>query len=415
MKSPQPPYQEKRTIHFAMSRHHKNLRQGGRTNHTINILIMMIVMILGSIVCLWITLLWGNISLFLSSSSSPLLFICNNNHHDQQTNLLLHKTSNDDDRDHDRIIHLLWNQSEWPNLSHENLFHQTIKQCVPYHDDDDNNNKSKIIHHHKKKCAEYIPTHIETKQPMQRIALVAIPSEISNIMSHHIRIIIDEYNRNLTTKMTSSSTSSTSLPLRIDFIQTSHIPPHGYGKTHGLTKIIRIVCQPIYIQVWDVFYTLLLQTDDDKDHLFPPITTKPIMISIDDVKAIFQLILRYHCRLSHIAAHTAILVIPFHEYWNHPQHILRKLHEFIHHTTTTTTTLSSSSSSTNDHDDWLTNIHRNISHMYHHDHHIRSNHLFDQLSIIGYDHTIKDQLIQEIDKILQYEIQISNHFTKWPC
>ena len=98
-------------------------------------------------------------------------------------------------------------------------------------------------------------------------------------------IMIDEYNN----KNNNNNTMKSSLlsPPHIHFVQTSHIPPYGYGKTHGLNKIIRIIGQLIYIQVLDTLFTLLSNTtaNDHDDSLM----TK--RITIDDIKAGLQLML----------------------------------------------------------------------------------------------------------------------------
>lgn len=452
-------YQEKRTIHFAISSSNKN-RNSKRIKKQMNIVIVIILIFLVILICLFILLLfqYNNVSInnnnnnayeyVYDSESSSNTITVEQKHQQQQSisqtsDTTLRKTLEDKERKNYDIIKLLFhtnnNTSQWPILEHEDLFHKTVKQCIPYNDDDDDvantdNSDNREMKYHKnkinnikmkQKCAEYIPIDIETKQHIQRIALIAIPGEMTNIISNHIRIMINEYNNNNINNNTIKSSSSISPPPRIQFVQTSHIPPYGYGKTHGLTKIIRIVSQPIYIQVFDTLYTLLQNKTTTTDHDSSSITAKT-SITIDDIKAGLQLILRYHCRLSHIAAHTATYTISFQDYWNHPQRILHKLQKFIQHDSITSSSFQSNNDN-NHNNDWWNKIHNNISRSYHKDadninnndnnNIMNPNDLFNmylsKLSLLGYNKKY-ELLLQQMDIILQNEIQISNHFTKWP-
>ena len=61
-----------------------------------------------------------------------------------------------------------------------------------------------------------------------------------------------------------------------EFVIGTHAPPYGYGKTHGLTRIVRLA--------------LPLLLDGNKTGLL-------------------RQTIRWHCRVSHVAAHTALLTL----------------------------------------------------------------------------------------------------------
>ena len=75
--------------------------------------------------------------------------------------------------------------------------------------------------------------------------------------------------------------------------------PYGYGKTHGYTRIVRIVPQPLLLGATTSVQAALrslsqLSLND---------------ITVNDLKASLRQQIRYHCRLNHVAAHTAMWTI----------------------------------------------------------------------------------------------------------
>lgn len=139
-------------------------------------------------------------------------------------------------------------------LEHEDAFLATITSCLP-----DN-----------KKCKQFLPT-IDGR-PVPRVAVISPPG--SNALVHRIQSIHDT-----------------------QVIIRTHVPPYGYGKTHGLTKVIRIIPQPLVLQVTDALQSLLQHGETHS------------IITLDDLKAALRQILRFHCRISHLAAHTALLSV----------------------------------------------------------------------------------------------------------
>ena len=83
-------------------------------------------------------------------------------------------------------------------------------------------------------------------------------------------------------------------------IQSSHVPAYGYGKNHGWNRIIRVVRRPAYHAV-----------DLLRKHR---VLSGHVSANEDAVSAQTRLLVRWQCRLSHVAAHTKMLTgtIPVH-------------------------------------------------------------------------------------------------------
>jgi hypothetical protein len=407
--------------------------------------VSMLLVPLWTMLGLWIRWLWNNHA-SITSISHPLDSSLTSLSSMNENSVVSSTTTYEHDNNKNNILSFWLDSDHIPLLEHEHLFHDTVKQCVPYTNEldfkDRNNNsmnhtssQERALKYHKnkiknirmkQKCAEYIPTDHTTKQPIQRVALIALPGVMSDMIANHIRILINEYNKKNIILQSP----------KIQFIHTSHIPPYGYGKTHGLTKIIRITTKPIYVQIFDTLSTLLHQQQEHD-----PITSSSSsdhMITMDDVSAILQLILRYHCRLSHVAAHTAIMTISFQDYWSDPSIVLYLLHQFIYHTSTESSSLFYDGQQyDNNYLDWWNHrdniIHQNLSRSYHDINHnifIALREMMDQRSLqfslednrdskktmlLDMDQNLRGLLLQQLDEILQNEVQRSNHFTKWPC
>jgi hypothetical protein len=136
------------------------------------------------------------------------------------------------------------------------------------------------------------------------VAVIAPPGDLSGSLMNRIENIANDHNKR-------------QKGLELDIFLTTHVPPYGYGKTHGLTKIIRLVPQPLLLEVTDTL-TALLEPGETKD-----------MITWEDVKAAFLMILRLHCRLSHVAAHTAIDSISLFHLVSNATKTAEQLHNFL--------------------------------------------------------------------------------------
>lgn len=146
-------------------------------------------------------------------------------------------------------------------LEHEVMFWSTIKSCLPESN---------------KHCKLFIPDNTTT----QRVAVIAPPGDMANAFHRLLELVVARAPRKK--------------KVDIALIPTTHIPPYGYGKTHGWTKIIRIVPQPLLIGTTNALLTAM--------DVGEPIDS----VTVDDIKAGFRQQIRYHCRLSHVAAHTAL-------------------------------------------------------------------------------------------------------------
>jgi len=83
----------------------------------------------------------------------------------------------------------------------------------------------------------------------------------------------------------------------IELLPSSHVPPYGYGKNHGLTKIVRLHHSSIITQVMD---TLQFQKQQQRQ----PMSLENLA---SDASQTMRQVIRWHCRLSHVAAHTALI------------------------------------------------------------------------------------------------------------
>lgn len=179
---------------------------------------------------------------------------------------------------------------EVEDLDHEELFYNTIKSCIPAEN---------------KKCKEFVPDNGEAKK-VQRVALLSPPGDISLSLLNRMEQVMMHHNHR-------HSVDS----LDIDIITTSHVPPYGYGKTHGFTKLVRLVPQPLTLEVTDALQSSLEPGESHKN------------ITLQDLKAAMRQILRFHCRISHVAAHTATLSIPFMDMLSDPKETTQALQSFL--------------------------------------------------------------------------------------
>jgi hypothetical protein len=183
------------------------------------------------------------------------------------------------------------------DLSHEELFKKTIKSCLPSENP---------------KCKEFVPEPIKSTRKVQRVAFLAPPGDVSDSLLKRVELIVREHN-----KQAAVTSSSNVDDLAIDLISTSHVPPYGYGKTHGYTKMIRLLPEPLLLEVTDALTSTLLPGESPK------------LLTLSDVKAALRMILRFHCRLSHVAAHTAILTIPLMELLSDMSGTMLRLQKFL--------------------------------------------------------------------------------------
>jgi hypothetical protein len=222
-------------------------------------------------------------------------------------------------------------------LPHESLVWSTIKSCIPANDDADSNGNSNNNGNNnakttttKNKCHQFIPdpppppplalpdtnrnddgeSHPHPPFRQQRIGLLSPPGTLSQSLLNRVHQLAHAYNKKVKQQhhtSTNGTSTMTSTMTEIAVIATSHIPPYGYGKNHGYTKLIRYVPNPLLLQVLDALSWSVLAGSNESSSSS---SSSSSLLDEADVIAATRLVLRWHCRVSHIAAHTAVLSIP---------------------------------------------------------------------------------------------------------
>lgn len=175
-------------------------------------------------------------------------------------------------------------------MLHEESFRKTIVDCIPSQNP--------------KKCKTFVPEPVgEDTEKVQRVALVAPPGKVGTSVLNHMILLAHRFN----------DFPGNNGP-EIKVFQTSHVPPYGYGKSHGLTRIVKLMPDPLLLQVVDALEAML-----------EPGQTME-MITMEDLQIALLQIMRFHCRLSHVAAHTASLSIDVATLSNatHLEHVLQE-------------------------------------------------------------------------------------------
>lgn len=160
--------------------------------------------------------------------------------------------------------------AQFRTILHETAFHETIQDCLPSRN---------------KKCQTFVPES-SGGEKMQRVALVVPPGKVASLVLRHMNLVANDYN----------SRTNRQGP-RIQVFRTSHVPPYGYGKSHGLTRIVKLRPDPLLLQVTDALEASLEQGQSLDQTTW------------EDLEVTMLQIMRFHCRLSHVAAHTASLSI----------------------------------------------------------------------------------------------------------
>jgi hypothetical protein len=145
----------------------------------------------------------------------------------------------------------------WPQDGDYPKFSDTLKDCRPQENP---------------KCLQHVPENTKT----QRIVLLRPPGKFGDIFTKYVEGVV-YYHWSNTTDLV--------------LIPTSHVPPYGYGKTHGYTKIIRLAVSPLMTHAADI-----LQHAQGS-------------VGMQDLRHVVRQLVRWHCRLSHVAAHTTLLTV----------------------------------------------------------------------------------------------------------
>ena len=165
--------------------------------------------------------------------------------------------------------------SAWPNDGDYPPFSNLLKECRP----------------DKQKCLQYTP------DKKERIAIMRPPGEFGDLFEQFVSNVVDVYGSNTTANL--------------ELLPTAHVPPLGYGKTHGYTKIIRLLVSPLMTQAAD----LLLNQEED--------------VSVQDLNQVTRQVVRWHCRLNQVAAHTSLLTVTFDSIISQAQSVREDICHFL--------------------------------------------------------------------------------------
>ena len=165
-------------------------------------------------------------------------------------------------------------------LEHEHAFIRTLKSCTDescFHSPDGNGN--------------------------YRIAIMAPPGAIGDTFYALLNTALDSIY---------DPVESPDERKKIQLIRTTHVPPYGYGRNHGWTKIIRILATPLPVAITDVMMTYGEiknshgQSALKEDRKRALLETERIQSTAE---AIMRQIVRFQSRLTHVAAHTSLLTM----------------------------------------------------------------------------------------------------------
>ena len=153
-----------------------------------------------------------------------------------------------------RILQSLTNLNELIKLSPDNAEKESIflstatKECIPGRDD--TGKEINPTTHRKRECLRHVPlgkhiltgSDLEERMKMQRprIGIMITPGYISTNIANWIGHALKQ--------------TGDSIHMDIEIITTAHVPVYGYGKSHGYSKLIRIVTLPLPLAVNDAYY-----------------------------------------------------------------------------------------------------------------------------------------------------------------
>ncbi|KAL7468795.1 hypothetical protein ACHAXS_009020 [Conticribra weissflogii] len=197
------------------------------------------------------------------------------------------------------------------------------KECLPGRDD--SNGEINPTTHKSRECLRFVPLaknnrQNESQKQRPRIGIMAPPGIISSSLSLWIA-------DSLRNSQTIGGTATNNIELEI--IPTSHVPVYGYGKSHGFTKLIRLVTLPIQLSMLDAYLWAKYESSSTvpSSTLSSSLSTDPPSEKV--LALALRLIMRWHCRLSHVSAHTSMLTVALDEILNDPEGLLNEILSFV--------------------------------------------------------------------------------------
>jgi len=224
------------------------------------------------------------------------------------------------------------------NDSSESKFLSIIrKECLPGRDD--HSGEINPTTHQKRECLRHVPLgkklidftltpqeELETRMKRQkpRIGLMIPPGFVSGAFAHWVADVLQQ--------------TSKKLHMEIDIVITSHVPVYGYGKSHGYTKLIRFISLPISLAAYDAYLMGSSTTRELRDTSSSTLqdvlegmklgrnAEPPSVVALGNM---VQLVMRWHCRLSHVSAHTAMLTLSLEDALKDPTDVLSNILSFV--------------------------------------------------------------------------------------
>jgi len=235
------------------------------------------------------------------------------------------------------------------------------EECIPGRDDSSKNGAEiNPTTHRKRECLRHVPLGKKnTKNAASAIAIDNAGLELEERRTKQkprIGIMIPpgyismSFARWVGEALKSSTTGDDGIlpSVEIEILVTSHVPVYGYGKSHGFTKIIRFVTLPVSLAAYDA-YLLASSSSSSEDEVMSDGNhdfykgSSLLQDTLDEMKlgrnlsppststigTILQLILRWHCRLSHVSAHTAMLTLSLDDVIKDPTDVLARILGFV--------------------------------------------------------------------------------------
>ncbi len=204
-----------------------------------------------------------------------LFFVAKSHNEHKQSNLINPTTTISNHNDHEKRPSSLGKFVSYLKfkLPGEDKFMKTIKEC-----------SGSDAH-----CGQHKITD-KSGSTIQRIAIISPPSEaIEEVIKVINSALVTFYGDDIK-KMNSE----------IEIIRTTHVPPYGYGKSHGYTKIVRVMSNPLILQVMSAFNYL---------KSYVKVTPGTHTSNAEQLKQLLRQVIRWNCRLSHVSAHTTMINI----------------------------------------------------------------------------------------------------------
>jgi len=208
------------------------------------------------------------------------------------------------------------------------------KECIPGRDD--STDEINPTTHRKRECLRHVPSgkaaassaavdaglELEERMIRQkpRIGIMIPPGIISHSFATWIEKVLER--------------TGDEVHMEIEILVTSHVPVYGYGKSHGYTKLIRFVTLPMSLAALDAYLWSVVSISDSGDmgldavmELVRQNLAHPP--SADFIGRALQLVMRWHCRMSHVSAHTAMLTLTLEDVINDPSITLASVLGFV--------------------------------------------------------------------------------------